>query len=96
MAESGVGLHGLWEGLPKRGKVGLLAVPAVVLFALLLGGCGHSSSWQYGHDQGRQIGAELVSKGFSPESACRSVARGFDPQANMNQDAYAGCLAALK
>jgi hypothetical protein len=69
---------------------------AAIMMAALSGCGGHSASWKYGYDEGRDTGAELVSKGISPESACRSVARGFDPQANLNQDAYEGCLAALK
>lgn len=91
MANAVAGVGGFWSNLSKRSL--LVVVPAVVL---LTGGCGHSSSWQYGHDEGLKSGAVLVSQGFSPESACRSIARGFDPQANLNQDAYEGCLAALK
>ena len=94
-AGTGGGPGRFWSGLPTWGKVAL-AVPAVVLLALLPAGCGHSAAWQHGHDQGRQFGAESVSRGWSPESACRSVARGFDPDATINQDAYEGCLAALK
>jgi hypothetical protein len=63
---------------------------------LLPGGCGHSESWQYGYNQGREYGPGSLSQGWSKESTCRSVARGFDPDATINQDAYAGCLAALK
>ena len=96
MTKSATGLGEFWAGLPARVKITIAAVPAATSLLLMSSGCGHSSSWQYGHDEGRQFGAEMVSKGVSPESACRSVARGFDPDATINQDAYEGCLAALK
>jgi hypothetical protein len=95
MAESSAGLGGFWAGLPKWGKIALVAVPAVVLMMLLSGGCGHSDSWQYGFDQGREYGAELLPLGVSKESVCRSVARDGGERVNTD-DAYDGCLAGLK
>ncbi len=86
----------MWAGLPKWAKAALIAVPAVIVLMMMSGGCGHSDSWKYGYNEGREYGPGAVSQGWSKESACRSVARGFDPQAKINQDAYEGCLAALK
>ena len=93
MSESAGTLCGFSARLPKSGKIALVVIPAVVL---LMSGCGHSESWQYGYNEGREYGPGAVSQGWSKESACRSVARGFDPQVTLNQDAYEGCLAALK
>lgn len=95
MAESGLRLGGFWAGLPKRGKVALVAGTAVVLLLLMSGGCGNSDSWKYGYDQGREYGAELLPLGISKEAVCRSVARDGGDRVNTD-DAYKGCLAGLK
>ena len=104
MAESGAGLRGRWAGLPKWGMVVVVA-PAAILVMLLSGGCGHSSSWQWGHDSAREA-APLLSSGISEENACGSIARSAikfkDSRALVTSwpddldDAVAGCLAGLK
>jgi hypothetical protein len=75
-------------------RVFLLASTAIVS-SLMLGGCGHSDSWKYGYNQGGEYGAELLPLGISKESVCRSVARDGGDRVNTD-DAYEGCLAALK
>lgn len=105
MAESGAVLRGFWAGLPKWGKVVVVAVPAVVLLMLLSGGCGHSSSWKWGYARAGNAD-HFVSQGFSEELACRGEAelaiRFKDSRALVTSwpddldDAVAGCLAGLK
>ena len=92
---STAGRGGFWAGLPKWGKVGLAAVPALLLLLLIPGGCGHSDSWRYGYNQGREYGAELLPLGISKESVCRSAARDGGSRVN-TEEAYKGCLAGLK
>jgi hypothetical protein len=89
------GLGGFWAGLPKWGKVAVVALPALALLMLLPGGCGHSASWKYGYNQSTEYGDELLPLGISEESVCRTVSRSGGSDVN-TVDAYKGCLAGLK
>jgi hypothetical protein len=99
-------LAGFWSGQPTVGRVAIViaSVIATVVVALFFLGVafnlldvGHSESWQYGYDHSDSP-AGISSTGFSPESACRSIAgmgTRFDSTLDYN-DVMDGCLAGLK
>ncbi len=94
MVESGAVEGAVGGGLTGSGKVGPAAASALILLTVMLGGCGHSDSWQYGYNHAAYA-HNYWRKGASEEASCQIIARDAGAKVNTTE-AVKGCLAGLK